>query len=68
MHTHSIPGGQYINLLFQSKQLGLAEKWKDIKRNYANTNVVLGYIPKVTPLYKVMVDLDQFMVSQDLYL
>lgn len=32
---HEIPGGQYTNMLFQSKQLGLGEKWPEIKKKYA---------------------------------
>eukprot|EP00592_Proboscia_alata_P005794 CAMPEP_0194373550 /NCGR_PEP_ID=MMETSP0174-20130528/22030_1 /TAXON_ID=216777 /ORGANISM="Proboscia alata, Strain PI-D3" /LENGTH=1242 /DNA_ID=CAMNT_0039152713 /DNA_START=126 /DNA_END=3854 /DNA_ORIENTATION=+ len=63
---HEIPGGQYTNLLFQSKQLGLTEKWPEIKRKYAMANIVLGDIPKVTPSSKVVGDLAQFMVAQDL--
>jgi pyruvate carboxylase len=63
---HEIPGGQYTNLLFQSKQLGLTEKWPEIKRKYAEANIVLGDIPKVTPSSKVVGDLAQFMVAQNL--
>ena len=63
---HEIPGGQYTNLLFQSKQLGLSEKWAQIKKAYAQANQLLGDIPKVTPSSKVVGDLAQFMVSQDL--
>ncbi|CAB9498806.1 Pyruvate carboxylase [Seminavis robusta] len=100
-----IPGGQYTNMLFQSKQLGLGEKWPEIKRKYAEAvslhacliddalhvfyfcspfqlcmtcrathqspmsqhqNIILGDIPKVTPSSKVVGDLAQFMVSQNL--
>ena len=68
MHTHKIPGGQYTNLLFQSKQLGLTKNWPEVKRKYTKANVVLGYIPKVTPYSKVMEDMAQFVVSQDLSL
>jgi pyruvate carboxylase len=63
---HEIPGGQYTNLLFQSKQLGLTEKWPEIKKKYAEANIVLGDIPKVTPSSKVVGDLAQFMVAQNL--
>ena len=68
MSTHKIPGGQYTNLLFQSKQLGLADNWTEVKRKYTKANVVLGYITKVTPYSKVMGDLAQFILSQDLSL
>lgn len=61
-----IPGGQYTNLLFQSKQLGLSEKWTEIKKKYAEANIILGDIPKVTPSSKVVGDLAQFMVAKNL--
>jgi pyruvate carboxylase len=66
VYQHEIPGGQYTNLLFQSKQLGLTERWPEIKRKYAEANMVLGDIPKVTPSSKVVGDLAQFMVQQNL--
>eukprot|EP00529_Nitzschia_sp_RCC80_P007886 CAMPEP_0113468682 /NCGR_PEP_ID=MMETSP0014_2-20120614/15488_1 /TAXON_ID=2857 /ORGANISM="Nitzschia sp." /LENGTH=1244 /DNA_ID=CAMNT_0000361093 /DNA_START=144 /DNA_END=3878 /DNA_ORIENTATION=- /assembly_acc=CAM_ASM_000159 len=66
VYQHEIPGGQYTNLLFQSRQLGLTEKWPEIKRKYAEANIVLGDIPKVTPSSKVVGDLAQFMVAQNL--
>lgn len=66
VYQHEIPGGQYTNLLFQSKQLGLTERWPEIKHKYAEANMVLGDIPKVTPSSKVVGDLAQFMVAQNL--
>jgi hypothetical protein len=39
VYFHEIPGGQYTNLLFQSKQLGLTDRWTDIKRKYAEVRV-----------------------------
>lgn len=66
VYAHEIPGGQYTNLLFQSKQLGLTERWPEIKRKYAEANLILGDIPKVTPSSKVVGDLAQFMVAQNL--
>jgi len=66
VYTHEIPGGQYTNLLFQSKQLGLTEKWPEIKAKYREANLLLGDIPKVTPSSKVVGDLAQFMVAQNL--
>ena len=68
VHTHKIPGGHYTNLLFQSKQLGLTDNCPEVKRRYTKSNVKLGYIPRVTPYSKVMGDLAQFIVSQDLSL
>lgn len=66
VYEHEIPGGQYTNLLYQSRQLGLTEKWPEIKKKYAEANIILGDIPKVTPSSKVVGDLAQFMVSQGL--
>lgn len=66
VYFHEIPGGQYTNLLFQSKQLGLSEKWTEIKQKYAEANIILGDIPKVTPSSKVVGDLAQFMVAKNL--
>ena len=66
VYLHEIPGGQYTNLLYQSRQLGLTDKWPEIKKKYAEANLVLGDIPKVTPSSKVVGDLAQFMVSQGL--
>jgi len=66
VYQHEIPGGQYTNLLFQSRQLGLTEKWPEIKMKYAEANIILGDIPKVTPSSKVVGDLAQFMVAQNL--
>ena len=64
--VHEIPGGQYTNLLFQSRMLGLADKFEDVKAKYAMANRLLGDIPKVTPSSKVVGDLAQFMVANDL--
>eukprot|EP00325_Prymnesiales_sp_UTEX-LB-985_P003378 CAMPEP_0174704466 /NCGR_PEP_ID=MMETSP1094-20130205/8048_1 /TAXON_ID=156173 /ORGANISM="Chrysochromulina brevifilum, Strain UTEX LB 985" /LENGTH=1223 /DNA_ID=CAMNT_0015902527 /DNA_START=50 /DNA_END=3721 /DNA_ORIENTATION=- len=66
VYAHEIPGGQYTNLLYQSRQLGLSLQWPEIKATYAKANVLLGDIPKVTPSSKVVGDLAQFMVAQKL--
>jgi pyruvate carboxylase len=66
VYSHEIPGGQYTNLLYQSRQLGLTSKWPEIKAMYAKANLLLGDIPKVTPSSKVVGDLAQFMVAQHL--
>ncbi|KAH8075742.1 pyruvate carboxylase [Aureococcus anophagefferens] len=63
--VHEIPGGQYTNLLFQSRQLGLDGRFDDVKAKYAMANRILGDIPKVTPSSKVVGDL-AFMVAQNL--
>ncbi|MEM6996782.1 MAG: pyruvate carboxylase, partial [Myxococcota bacterium] len=66
VYLHEMPGGQYTNLQFQARQLGLAERWPAIKRAYAAANNLLGDIIKVTPSSKVVGDLAQFMVQNDL--
>jgi len=66
VYFHEMPGGQYTNLQFQANQLGLAERWPAIKRAYAAANRLLGDIIKVTPSSKVVGDLAQFMVQNDL--
>lgn len=66
VYMHEMPGGQYTNLLFQSQQLGLAGQWPSIKKAYAAANRLLGDIVKVTPSSKVVGDLAQFMVQNNL--
>ena len=63
VYKHEIPGGQYTNLLFQSKQLGLSGRFAEVKEAYALSNRLLGDIPKVTPSSKVVGDLAQFIVG-----
>ena len=55
-----------VAVLEMAKQLGLDERWAEIKRKYAQANLLLGDIPKVTPSSKVVGDLAQFMVSSNL--
>ena len=66
VYLHEMPGGQYTNLMFQARSLGLAHRWPAIKRAYAAANRLLGDIIKVTPSSKVVGDLAQFMVQNDL--
>lgn len=66
LYQHEIPGGQYTNLRFQAQALGLADRWASIKRTYAVANRLLGDLIKVTPSSKVVGDLAQFMVQNDL--
>lgn len=66
VYDHEMPGGQYTNLMYQSKQLGLGSKWPEIKKAYAAANRLLGDIVKVTPSSKVVGDLAQFMVTNEL--
>lgn len=66
VYQHEIPGGQLTNLLFQAQQLGLGTKWLQTKETYKTANHLLGDIVKVTPTSKVVGDLAQFMVSNNL--
>mmetsp|Transcript_27434 Transcript_27434/g.89803 ORF Transcript_27434/g.89803 Transcript_27434/m.89803 type:complete len:1207 (+) Transcript_27434:1-3621(+) len=66
VYQHEMPGGQYTNLQFQATSLGLAEQWPQVKEKYAAANRVLGDIIKVTPSSKVVGDLAQFMVQNEL--
>lgn len=63
---HEIPGGQYSNLKPQAKALGLGDKFEQIKDMYATVNNMFGDIVKVTPSSKVVGDMAQFMVANDL--
>lgn len=63
---HEIPGGQYSNLKPQAIALGLGDKFEQIKEMYAKVNEMFGDIVKVTPSSKVVGDMAQFMVANDL--
>uniref|UniRef100_A0A914WEX4 Pyruvate carboxylase n=1 Tax=Plectus sambesii TaxID=2011161 RepID=A0A914WEX4_9BILA len=66
VYKHEIPGGQYTNLQFQAFSLGLGDKFEQIKTMFHEANLVLGDIIKVTPSSKVVGDLAQFMVQNNL--
>lgn len=66
VYVNEIPGGQYTNLQFQSFSLGLADKFETVKQRYAEANQLLGDIIKVTPSSKIVGDLAQFMVQNNL--
>eukprot|EP00041_Stephanoeca_diplocostata_P007866 m.113187 g.113187 ORF g.113187 m.113187 type:complete len:1208 (+) comp17067_c0_seq1:213-3836(+) len=66
VYLHEMPGGQYTNLQFQAGALGLAGRWPAIKRAYAEANKLCGNIIKVTPSSKVIGDMAQFMVANNL--
>ena len=63
---HEIPGGQYSNLKPQAIALGLGDKFEQIKDMYATVNDMFGDIVKVTPSSKVVGDMAQYMVANDL--
>ncbi|CAJ0961888.1 unnamed protein product, partial [Mesorhabditis belari] len=66
VYKHEIPGGQYTNLQFQAFSLGLGDKFDEVKRMYREANLALGDIIKVTPSSKIVGDLAQFMVQNNL--
>ncbi|KAF2185003.1 pyruvate carboxylase [Zopfia rhizophila CBS 207.26] len=66
VYEHEIPGGQLTNLIFQASQQGLGEQWAQTKKAYEQANDLLGDVVKVTPTSKVVGDLAQFMVSNNL--
>ncbi|CAF0939150.1 unnamed protein product [Rotaria sordida] len=66
VYKNEIPGGQYTNLQFQAFSLGLGSQFESVKRSYIEANQLLGDIIKVTPSSKVVGDLAQFMVQNNL--
>src|SRR5690606_35613658 len=59
-------GGQYTNLFEQARALGLDERWPEVCNTYAQVNLLLGDIIKVTPTSKAVGDLALFLVANDL--
>jgi pyruvate carboxylase len=59
-----MPGGQYTNLKEQAAAMGLAHRWHEIARCYAEVNDLLGDIVKVTPSSKVVGDMTMFLVTR----
>jgi pyruvate carboxylase len=66
LYRHEMPGGQYTNLYEQTRALGLAERWDEVCRVYAEVNQLLGDIVKVTPTSKAVGDMALFLVTNDL--
>ena len=64
VYDHEMPGGQYTNLKEQAASMGLAQRWPEIARSYADVNQLLGDIVKVTPSSKVVGDLAMFLISR----
>ena len=63
VYLHEMPGGQYTNLREQAESMGLGARWHEVARTYADVNMALGDIVKVTPSSKVVGDLALFLVS-----
>ena len=51
---------------FQAFSLGLGSQFEDVKKAYIEANELLGDLIKVTPSSKVVGDLAQFMVQNNL--
>lgn len=66
VYEHEIPGGQYSNLKGQAIALGLEDRFTQVTKMYAKVNAMFGDIIKVTPSSKVVGDMAQYMVSNDL--
>ncbi len=64
VYLHEMPGGQFTNLKEQAAAMGLAQRWHEIARTYADVNALLGDIVKVTPSSKVVGDLTMFLVTR----
>ncbi len=63
LYEHEMPGGQYTNLYHQAHALGLADRWAEVCRVYADVNQMFGDIVKVTPTSKAVGDMALFMVA-----
>ena len=63
---HEIPGGQYSNLKSQAIALGLGDQFEKIKDRYVEVNDLFGDIVKVTPSSKVVGDMAQYMVANQI--
>jgi pyruvate carboxylase len=66
VYQHEMPGGQYTNLYQQADALGLAARWPEVCRMYAEVNRMFGDLIKVTPTSKVVGDMALFMVGNNL--
>jgi pyruvate carboxylase len=66
VYVNEMPGGQYTNLYAQAAALGLADRWREVCRMYAEVNRLFGDIIKVTPTSKVVGDMALFMVGNNL--
>ena len=64
VYDHEMPGGQYTNLKEQAASMGLAQRWPEIARTYAEVNQLFGDIVKVTPSSKVVGDMAMFLISR----
>ena len=66
LYQHEMPGGQYTNLYEQARALGLADRWSEVCRVYADVNQLLGDIVKVTPTSKAVGDFALFLIANEM--
>ncbi|MDX1363992.1 MAG: pyruvate carboxylase [Arenibacter latericius] len=66
VYKHEIPGGQYSNLKGQAIALGLEDKFPEVTKMYGEVNTLFGDIVKVTPSSKVVGDMAQYMIANNL--
>jgi pyruvate carboxylase len=66
IYLHEMPGGQATNLYQQAAALGLANRWTDVCRMYADVNQLFGDIVKVTPTSKSVGDMALFLLANNL--
>ncbi len=66
VYLNEMPGGQYTNLYQQAASLGLATRWPEICRMYADVNKLFGDIVKVTPSSKAVGDMALFLITNNL--
>lgn len=64
VYEHEMPGGQFTNLKEQAVSMGLAHRWPEIARTYAEVNQLFGDIVKVTPSSKVVGDMAMFLITR----
>ena len=65
VYLHEMPGGQFTNLKEQAASLGLARRWHEVARAYADVNTAFGDLVKVTPSSKVVGDMALMMMTSD---
>ena len=66
LYQHEIPGGQFTNLREQAGAMGLAHRWRDVEKTYAEVNQLFGDIVKVTPSSKVVGDMTLFLLANEI--
>ena len=67
VYLHEMPGGQFTNLKEQAASMGLAHRWPEIARCYAEVNKLFGDIVKVTPSSKVVGDMALFLFTRGIH-